>query len=80
MPSFSKLVRDNGNQTWNSSGRDVIARKLNCSTDEVLVSFAHLAEMDCIFFMDSTGPYPALHEVFRNSADECRGLLEPGVL
>ena len=51
-----KAVHDNGNQTWNSNGRDVIARKLNCSTDEVLVSFVHLAAMDCIFFTDSTGP------------------------
>jgi len=34
----------------------LLARKLNCSTDEVLVSFNHLAELDCVSFMDSTGP------------------------
>lgn len=49
-------IRDNRGQAWNSNGRDAIARKLNCSTDEVLVSFSHLAELDCISFMDSTGP------------------------
>jgi hypothetical protein len=49
-------IRENGNQNWNSIGRDVIARELKCSIDEVLVSFAHLAELDCIFFTDSTGP------------------------
>ena len=34
-----KAIRDNGNATWNTNGRDVIASKLKCSTDEVLVSF-----------------------------------------
>ena len=50
-----RAIRDNGGQTWNTNGRDVIARKLNCSIDDVLVSFEHLAELDCIFFLDSTG-------------------------
>jgi hypothetical protein len=50
-----KAIRDNGGATWNPSGRDVIARKLNCSTDEVRVSFDHLAELNCIFFTDGTG-------------------------
>jgi hypothetical protein len=53
-----EAIRDNGNATWNTNGRDVIARKLKCSTDEVLVSFGHLYELDCIFFQDvgPTGP------------------------
>jgi hypothetical protein len=51
-----KAIRDNGNQTWNANGRDVIAGKLNCSRDEVLVSFGHLAQLDCITFTDSSGP------------------------
>jgi Abortive infection alpha len=50
-----KAIRDNGNATWNINGRDVIAHKLGYSADEILVSFGHLAEMDCIYFMDSTG-------------------------
>jgi Abortive infection alpha len=50
-----KAIRDHGAQGWGPSGRDVIARKLNCSYDEVRVSFDHLAELDCISFMDS-GP------------------------
>ena len=51
-----KAIRDNGNSTWSPSGRDVIAGKLHCSSDEVLVSFKHLAELDCIYFTDSSGP------------------------
>ena len=47
-----KAIWTNGNQTWNTNGRDVIASKLKCSTDEVLVSFEHLAELDCITFLD----------------------------
>src|SRR5579863_3595320 len=35
-----KAIRDNGGATWNTNGRDVIARKLDCSHDEVMVSFA----------------------------------------
>jgi hypothetical protein len=50
-----KEIRNNGAQAWGPNARDVIARKLNCTFDEVLVSFAHLAELDCIFFSDSTG-------------------------
>jgi hypothetical protein len=53
-----KAIRDNNNATWNTNGRDVIARKLECSADEVLVSFSHLDELDCITFTDRgpTGP------------------------
>jgi hypothetical protein len=50
-----KAIRDNGGQTWRPSGRDVVARKLNYTNDEVTVSFEHLAELDCISFQD-TGP------------------------
>jgi hypothetical protein len=47
-----KAIRDNGAQDWKPNGRDVIARKLNCTSDEVTVSFEHLEEMDCIFLRD----------------------------
>ena len=57
-----KAIHVNGNQTWNTSGRDVIASKLSCPISEVLVSFEHLAELNCISFQDSSGqriqPYP----------------------
>jgi hypothetical protein len=33
----------------------VIAKNLNCPANEVLVSFEHLANLDCIFFQDATG-------------------------
>ncbi len=52
-----KAIRDNGGATWHSNGRDVIATVLKCSADEVLVSFEHLARLDCISFQDSTGPH-----------------------
>ena len=51
-----KVIRDNGNGPWIPSGRDVIAGKLGCSIDEVVVSFQHLAELNCISFTDSSGP------------------------
>jgi len=51
-----KAIRENGYATWSPSGRDVIAGKLHCSVDEVLVSLNQLAELDCIYFTDSTGP------------------------
>jgi Abortive infection alpha len=51
-----KAVHVNGSQAWQANGRDVIASKLNCAREEVLVSFEHLAELDCISFTDSAGP------------------------
>jgi hypothetical protein len=52
-----EVIRGHGDTTWNTNGRDVIAGLLKCSTDEVLVSFEHLAELSCIFFTDAgAGP------------------------
>jgi Abortive infection alpha len=51
-----KAIYANGAQVWHANGRDVIASKLNCSTEEVLVSFNNLAELDCIGFIDNGGP------------------------
>ena len=56
-----KAIRENDNKPWNANGRDVIAGKLNCSPDEVLVSFEHLAQLDCISFTASwPGTIPTL--------------------
>jgi Abortive infection alpha len=49
-------VRENGNETWNTNGRDVIARKFSCAHEEVIVSLQHLFDLDCIFFRDDGGP------------------------
>jgi hypothetical protein len=51
-----KVIREDSGRDRPPSDRDMVASKLNCSRDEVLVSFEHLAEMDCISFTDSTGP------------------------
>lgn len=45
-----KTIRENNNH------RDMVVSKLKCSVEEVLVSFEHLAQLDCISFTDSTGP------------------------
>jgi Abortive infection alpha len=50
-----KAIRDNGSGPWVPNGRSAVASKLNCSVDEVRVSFDHLAELGCIYFTDSTG-------------------------
>ena len=51
-----KAVRDKGGASWNRPARDAIASKLKCSTDEVMVSIDHLAELACI-----TGNFEQLH-------------------
>jgi Abortive infection alpha len=43
-----KAIRDQGGVNWEPAARDVIASMLKCSSDEVTVSFEHLAELDCI--------------------------------
>ena len=73
MPSFSKAIRENVREVWKPNGLDAIASALNCSGDEVRVSFEHLFDLDCIDFRDNGGPrLYALPEAFRNSADERR--------
>jgi hypothetical protein len=49
-----KAIHENGGRQV--TGRDVITSMLKSSRDEVVVSFEHLAAMDCISFVDSTGP------------------------
>ncbi len=51
-----RAVYENGTATWNTNGRDVIASKLKFALEEVIVSFEHLAELDCIRFQDDGGP------------------------
>ena len=51
-----KAIHENGGGAWSSNGRDVVARKLHSSIDEVVVSFFQLADLDCISFTDSGGP------------------------
>ena len=51
-----KVIHENGGGKWVPNGRDAIATRLGCSHDEVIVSFQHLAKLDCISFTDSTGP------------------------
>jgi hypothetical protein len=43
-----KAISENGGAIWEPSGCDAVARKLKCSGDEVIVSFDHLAQLDCI--------------------------------
>jgi hypothetical protein len=43
-----KAVREIGVGSWELNRREGVARKLECSTDEVIVSFAHLNRVDCI--------------------------------
>ena len=45
-----KAIHDNGPATpWETSANVAIASKLKCSTDEIIVSIEHLAELGCIF-------------------------------
>jgi Abortive infection alpha len=43
-----RAIHRNGAMMWAPNGRDVIAGKLKCSSDEVAVSIEHLAELQCI--------------------------------
>jgi hypothetical protein len=43
-----KAVREAGGTSWEPNRRAWVASKLKCSTDEVIVSFAHLNRLDCI--------------------------------
>jgi hypothetical protein len=45
-----KAVADNGQAQWMPNGRDAIVLKLQCSKDEVLVSFDNLKNLNCIKF------------------------------
>ena len=49
-------IRANAGAQWTPNGRDVIATRLACSRDEVIVSFQHLAKLNCVSFTDSSGP------------------------
>jgi hypothetical protein len=43
-----KAIREAGGTSWEPNRRAWVASKLKCSTDEVIVSFAHLNRLDCI--------------------------------
>jgi hypothetical protein len=43
-----KAIREAGVTSWEPTRRAWVARKLKCSTDEIIVSFAHLNRLDCI--------------------------------
>jgi Abortive infection alpha len=49
-----KAVREVDVTSWEPNRRSWVASKLKCSTDEVIVSFAHLNRLDCIS-MDEGG-------------------------
>jgi abortive infection alpha-like protein len=51
-----EAIRKNGGEQWLPSGVQAVAASLSCSHDEVIVSFQHLAKLECITFTDSTGP------------------------
>jgi hypothetical protein len=50
-----KLVQEHGQTQWTRSGRDAVASRLGCSINDVLVSFSHLATLDCVCFTDGSG-------------------------
>jgi hypothetical protein len=51
-----RAIYENGGAAWNVSGRDVIASRLGCGVEEVVVSFANLDRLGCAGFTDNTGP------------------------
>jgi len=48
-------INKNTSGNWAPNGRDVIKAVLNVSQDEVLVSFEHLAKLECLLWQGS-GP------------------------
>jgi hypothetical protein len=50
-----EAIRKNGGEQWQPTGVQVVVASLSCSREEVIVSFQHLAKLDCIDFMDRTG-------------------------
>jgi hypothetical protein len=59
-----KAVREAGGTSWEPNRRAWVASKLNCSTDEVIVSFAHLNRLDCIS-ADVGGPAAKVEPTMR---------------
>ena len=51
-----EAIRKNGGEQWQPTGVQVVVASLSCSREEVIVSFQHLAKLECINFMDRTGP------------------------
>jgi hypothetical protein len=43
-----KAIHENSRETWKSPASHAIASKFQCSTDEIIVSIEHLAELNCI--------------------------------
>jgi hypothetical protein len=50
-----EAIRKNGGEQWQPSGVQVVVASHSCSREEVIVSFQHLAKLECIDFMDRTG-------------------------
>ena len=44
-----KAIHDNGPAPWQTVANVAIASKLKCSTDDIMVSIEHLAELGCVF-------------------------------
>jgi Abortive infection alpha len=59
-----KAVREAGGTSWEPNRRAWVASKLKCSTDEVIVSFAHLNRLDCIS-ADVGGPAAKVEPAMR---------------
>jgi len=49
-------IRRNGNASWGSTGRDVVAASLQCWREDVLVSFQNLHKLGCISFGNTDAP------------------------
>ena len=76
-----KAVREAGGTSWEPNRRAWVASKLNCSTDEVIV-FVCTPQPTGLHFRGRRRPGcegRARHEALRDSADERRERLEPGV-
>lgn len=51
-----EAIRKKGGEQWTSNGAHAVATSLSRPLDEVVVSFQHLAKLECVYFMDSMGP------------------------
>jgi hypothetical protein len=51
-----EAIRAHGGGPWTPTGVQAIAASLSYSRDQVIVSFQHLDKLNCLYFLDSTGP------------------------
>ena len=50
-----KAIHETGATPWEPNRREWVTKKLKCSTEEVIVSFAHLNRLDCISIDEASG-------------------------